>query len=322
MNAGLGHGHVDFAGSSVVHLTGGVIGLVGAWVLGPRLGKFSKDGKARPIPAHNMAYVFTGTFILAFGWFGFNPGSTLAGTDHRIAIVAVNTMLASASGALLTCLTMYLLFGKPDPSMMCNGFLAGLVAITAPCAFVTSLGAVIIGAVAGVLVIAVVFFVERTLRIDDPVGAIAVHGANGFWGVISLGLFANGSYGAGWGGVHKLLKDGQIQVIVNDAAPATIKKYNELTAAGWADQGVTGAMGTLFGAGYNDNGQLLAEFIGAMTNVIVIGLLALVWFKLSDFIFPLRPSREDEIKGVDIPEMGAEAYPDYQLTDRSSPHID
>jgi Amt family ammonium transporter len=217
---------------------------------------------------------------------------------------------------------MYLLFGKPDPSMMCNGFLAGLVAITAPCAFVTSLGAVIIGAVAGVLVIAVVFFVERTLRIDDPVGAIAVHGANGFWGVISLGLFANGSYGAGWGGVHKLLKDGQIQVIVNDAAPATIKKYNELTAAGWADQGVTGAMGTLFGAGYNDNGQLLAEFIGAMTNVIVIGLLALVWFKLSDFIFPLRPSREDEIKGVDIPEMGAEAYPDYQLTDRSSPHID
>ncbi len=180
-NFGLGHGHVDFAGSSVVHQTGGMIALAGAWVVGARLGKFGPDGKPRPIPGHNIPMVMLGTFILAFGWFGFNPGSTLAGTDNRIAIVAVNTMLASASGALFTMLVMIFRTGKPDPSMMCNGMLAGLVAITAPCAFVNSLGAVIIGAVAGVLVVYSVLFVEGVLKIDDPVGAISVHGTCGSW---------------------------------------------------------------------------------------------------------------------------------------------
>src|SRR5467141_4187457 len=179
-------------------MCGGMIALSGAAVLGPRLGKFGPDGKARPIPGHNLVYVMLGTFILAFGWFGFNPGSTLAGTDNRIAIVAVNTMLASASGALFTMLVMIFRTGKPDPSMMCNGMLAGLVAITAPCAFVNSMGAVIIGAVAGVIVVFAVFFIEGKLKIDDPVGAISVHGVNGAWGVLSVGLLANGSYGAGW----------------------------------------------------------------------------------------------------------------------------
>ena len=152
-NFGLGHGHVDFAGSSVVHMQGGVIALVGRLVLGPRLGKYNKDGSVNPIAGPPSPMVILGTFILAFGWFGFNPGSTLAGTDLRIAVVAVNTMLASATGALSRRSTCGWSYGKPDPSMMCNGMLAGLVAITAPCAFVTAAGAVLIGLIAGVLVI-------------------------------------------------------------------------------------------------------------------------------------------------------------------------
>src|ERR1019366_4006163 len=152
-NFGLGHGHVDFAGSSVVHEVGGVAALAGAFAIGPRLGKYGKDGTVNTIPAHNIPMAVIGTFILAFGWFGFNPGSTLSGTDLRIGVIAVNTMLASASGAFAAALYMKLRYGKWDPGMMCNGMLAGLVAITAPCAFVNATAAVIIGAVAGVLVI-------------------------------------------------------------------------------------------------------------------------------------------------------------------------
>src|SRR5205807_2168494 len=151
-NFGLGHGHVDFAGSSVVHMVGGVTALAGAMVLGPRIGKYNKDGSANPIPGHNIPMGVLGCFILAFGWFGFNPGSTLAGSDLRIAVVAVNTMLASASGAIFAMFYMWIKYGKPDPSMMVNGMLAGLVAITAPCAFVSAFWAFFIGAVSGVLV--------------------------------------------------------------------------------------------------------------------------------------------------------------------------
>ncbi len=319
LNFGLGHGHVDFAGSSVVHQTGGMIALAGAWVIGARLGKFGPDGKPRPIPGHNIPMVMLGTFILAFGWFGFNPGSTLAGTDNRIAIVAVNTMLASASGALFTMLVMMFKTGKPDPSMMCNGMLAGLVAITAPCAFVNSLGAVIIGAVAGVLVVFSVFFVEGVLKIDDPVGAISVHGTCGSWGVLSVGLLANGSYGQGWGGVHRLMKDGAMQIINNDGAKETIDKFNKLLTDGWSDQGVTGVFGPLFGGAYSDWSQLGAEFVGTLTNFVFVAAFALVWFKVSNMIIPLRSKADDEIAGLDVPEMGAEAYPDYALTDGSSP---
>ncbi|HEX5471158.1 MAG TPA: hypothetical protein VFW73_04695, partial [Lacipirellulaceae bacterium] len=201
-NFGLGHGTVDFAGSSVVHLQGGVIALIGGWLIGPRLGKYNEDGSINPIQPHSIPMVMLGTFILAFGWFGFNPGSTLAGTDDRIAIVAVNTMMAGTTAALATYLWMV---GprkmKPDPSMLCNGMLAGLVAITAPCAFVNSMSACIIGIVAGVLVVEAVFFVDRVLKVDDCVGAISVHGVNGLWGILSLGLFADGTYGAGWNGV-------------------------------------------------------------------------------------------------------------------------
>ena len=151
-NFGLGHGHVDFAGSSVVHMQGGVIGLIYAWLLGPRHGKYNKDGSINPVQPHNIPMAIVGTFILAFGWFGFNPGSTLAGTDLRISVVAVNTMLASATGALAATLWMWWFrTKKPDPSMMANGMLAGLVAITAPSAFVSAGGAAWIGLIAGIL---------------------------------------------------------------------------------------------------------------------------------------------------------------------------
>ena len=200
-NFGLGHGHVDFAGSSVVHMVGGVAAFVGAKMLGPRIGKYSADGRAQPIPGHNIPMAVLGTFILAFGWFGFNSGSTLAGTDARIAIIAVNTMLASATGAFGAYLYMKLRFGSPDVSMLCNGMLGGLVAITAPCAFVTAPAAMFIGLVSGMLVIASAMFIENTLKIDDPVGASSVHGVCGAWGIVALGLFADGRYGDGWNGV-------------------------------------------------------------------------------------------------------------------------
>ena len=324
-NFGFGHGHVDFAGSSVVHLCGGMIALAGAICVGPRLGKFGKDGKPRAIPAHDITLVIAGTIILAFGWFGFNPGSTLAGTDHRIAIIAVNTMLASAAGAVVSALIMWMVFGKPDPTMMCNGLLAGLVAITAPCAFVNSAGAVLIGAIAGGLVVGGVFFVERVLKVDDPVGAVAVHGVNGAWGVLSLGLFANGSYGAGWNGVHKLFKDGAWTIINNDGTPDTLKKFADLTGTGpnggWADQGVTGLLGTLFGAPANDASQLTAQIIGTLTCIVFVFLFAFAWFKLSGLIVPIRSTRENELNGLDEPELGVECYPDFQTTDKSSPSI-
>src|SRR5439155_25790388 len=195
VNLGLGHGHVDFAGSSVVHLTGGVIAFFGAKMLGARRGKYNADGTPNPIPGHNIPLAVGGTFILCFGWFGFNSGSTLAGSDLRIGVIATNTMLAGAAGSITAMLYMWLKYGKPDPSMLANGALAGLVAITAPCAFVTAPSAVLIGGLAGVLVCASVFFVERSLKVDDPVGAISVHGTCGLWGILALGLFADGTYG-------------------------------------------------------------------------------------------------------------------------------
>src|SRR5207237_8385770 len=157
-NFGLGHWHVDFAGSSVVHMQGGVIGLIFAMLIGPRYGKYNKDGSINPMPAHNIPYAMLGTFILAFGWFGFNPGSTLAGMDSRIAVIATNTMLAGAAGAITAMLYVWSSHGKPDPSMLANGMLAGLVAIMAHCAFVTAPSAVlIVGVVGGIVGVAVMF---------------------------------------------------------------------------------------------------------------------------------------------------------------------
>ena len=268
-NFGLGHGHVDFAGSSVVHLTGGVLAFVGASIIGPRLGKYKKDGSPVAIPAHSIPMAMIGTFILAFGWFGFNPGSTLAGTDLRISVVAVNTMLAGAFGAFAATLWMWWVrTGKPDPSMMCNGMLAGLVAITAPCAFVNAPAACVIGIIAGVLVVEAALFIEGKLKIDDPVGAIAVHGVNGAWGCLSLGLFADGTYGDGWNGVP----------------------------------------GTVTGLFYGNASQFFAECIGVATNCVVIGLLGFIMFKLIDVTIGLRVKPEVEAEGLDLDEMGVPGY--------------
>jgi ammonium transporter, Amt family len=270
VNFGLGHGHVDFAGSSVVHMVGGVAALAGAIVIGPRLGKYNKDGTVNTIPGHNIPMALLGCFILAFGWFGFNPGSTLAGTDLRISVVAVNTMLASASGALAAVFYMKAKTKKWDPGMSANGMLAGLVAITAPCAFVNATSAVIIGAISGILVVVAYFFIDEKLKIDDPVGAIAVHGVNGFWGVLSLGLFADGSYGDGWNGV-----------------PGTVK-----------------------GLFYGDASQFFAELIGGVTCFVFVFVVMYVFFKICKKTIGLRSSAADEEAGLDIPEMGVHGYVD------------
>ena len=268
-NFALGHGHVDFAGSSVVHLTGGVLALVGAWIIGPRIGKYNKDGSANAIPGHNIPMAIVGTFILAFGWFGFNPGSTLAGGDLRLAVVAVNTMLASMTGAIAATLYMWWFkTKKPDPSMMANGLLAGLVAITAPCAFVPSWAACIIGLISGVLVVEAAFFIDTKLRVDDPVGAVAVHGVNGAWGCLALGLFADGTYGDGWNGV-----------------PGTVK-----------------------GLFYGDASQLFAQIAGVAANIVYVAVIGFVVFKIIDKIVGLRTCREDEINGLDVPETGLSGY--------------
>src|SRR4051794_23748982 len=194
----LGFGYVDFAGSGVVHAVGGVAALAGALVLGPRIGKYGRDGKPRALPGHHIPMAMLGTFILLFGWFGFNAASTLAATDIQFATVAVNTAIAGAFGAVVSMFWIIRRTGKPDPGMMANGMLAGLVAITAPCAFVEPWAAATIGSIAGVLVIEAIFFVENRLKIDDPVGAISVHGVNGIFGVLAVGIFSNGMYGAGW----------------------------------------------------------------------------------------------------------------------------
>src|SRR5436309_3063179 len=282
INWGLGHGAVDFAGSGVVHSMGGIIALAGGMIIGPRIGKYDAHGKPQAMPGHNVPIVALGTFILAFGWFGFNPGSTLAGTDLRISFVVVNTMLASFTGAFFAMLTLWAKGMKSDTTLLCNGMLAGLVAITAPCAFVNPMGAAIIGAVAGVLVILSVFFFERA-GVDDPAGAISVHGTNGLWGVLSVGIFATGEYGAGWNGV---VRDEMVKLYGSD--------------------GVRGLL-------YGDFSQFIMQFIDCVIVAVFGFAMAFVWFKVSDLITPLRVSKETEIEGLDGPEMGVLGYPDFQL---------
>jgi Amt family ammonium transporter len=183
-------GFLDFAGSTVVHSIGGWAALAGIIVLGPRIGKYGKDGKVNAIPGHSMTSAAIGVFVLWFGWFGFNPGSTMAADGLSIAHVATTTNVAAAAATLSSMIMAWALLGKPDLGMTLNGCLAGLVAITAPCAFVSVPSALIIGIIAGILVVLAVFFFDR-IRIDDPVGATAVHLANGVFGTIALGLFAD-----------------------------------------------------------------------------------------------------------------------------------
>jgi Amt family ammonium transporter len=182
-----GLGFIDFAGSTVVHSVGGWAALAGAIVLGPRIGKYSKDGKVRPILGHNMPLAALGVFILWLGWFGFNPGSTTAASKD-IALIFVNTNLAAAAGAILAMVTSWIKFGKPEVGMSLNGALAGLVAITSPCATVSPASALVIGAMAGVIVVLSVLFFDK-IRVDDPVGAVSVHGVCGAWGTLAAGIF-------------------------------------------------------------------------------------------------------------------------------------
>ena len=219
-----------------------------------------------------------GTFILLFGWFGFNAASTFAATDVQFATVATNTAIAAAFGAIVAMFWITQRTGKPDPGMMANGMLAGLVAITAPCAFVTPAMAAVIGAIAGVLVIESIWIVERKLKVDDPVGAISVHGVCGTFGVLAVGLFANGSYGGGWNGSD-----------------------------------VAGVEGLFWGGG----GQFLAQLLGVVVLWTVIFGVAYAFFKIQDSISKamgkggIRSAPEHEEVGLDLPEMGVAAYPDF-----------
>jgi Amt family ammonium transporter len=276
---GLGHGYCDFAGSSVVHGIGGWCAMALAIILGPRTGKYGPDGKPRAFPAHNIVFVVTGTFILLFGWMGFNPGSTLAATDLRISVVAVNTNLAACAGALTAMLFWHFKFGKPDISMACNGMLAGLVGITAPCAFVSPTAAVAIGILAGLVVCSGVLINERVLKVDDPCGAISVHGYCGTLGALCLGIFADGTYGAGWNGI------------------------GAATYLGKEGQGVTGLL-------YGDTSQFLCQLIGAGVNIVWAFGLTFVAFKIVNAVRSMRVSKEAEIEGLDVPEFGGLAYPE------------
>jgi Amt family ammonium transporter len=271
---GFGNGAVDFAGSGVVHTTGGAVGLAIAMVLGPRLGRFNEDGSANAIPGHNIPMGVLGTIILFFGWFGFNPGSALGiqgAFMNLVAVAAVNTLLAGAAGGISAMFYMWW-FGpvkKPDPSMSVNGVLAGLVAITAPCAFVTPAIAVLIGVIGGVLAALASILLEK-LHIDDPVGAVPVHLFNGLWGVIAVGLFASGNPDtAAWNGI---------------------------------DSAVTGLF---YGGGV---GQLIAQVFEAVAIFLTVFVLSWVFFKILAGLRLMRSEPADEITGLDIPEMGARGY--------------
>jgi Amt family ammonium transporter len=183
----------DFAGSTVVHSCGGWLALAGAILLGPRLGKFDADGNVKAIPGHNLVLVTLGVFVLWLGWFGFNPGSTMAADANSIAKITVNTNAAAAMAAIAALVTAKLMFGKWEATMALNGVLAGLVAITCPCAWVSIPSSVLIGLVAGILVVFSVLGIEKILRVDDPVGAVSVHGVCGAWGTLALGLFSEGT---------------------------------------------------------------------------------------------------------------------------------
>ena len=262
-----GMGFTDFAGSTVVHAVGGWAAFIGTKVLGPRIGKYGPDGKPNVLGGHSLPLASLGMFLLWFGWFGFNPGSTLGvGDGSLIARVAINTNLAAAAGAIAATATVWIVAGKPDLTMGMNGALAGLVAITAPCAFVEPGHAVLIGLVGGVIVVFGVFFLDRR-GVDDPVGAIAVHGMNGIWGTLAVGIWGQAALG-----------------VPND--------------------------GLWYGGGF---GQLGIQLLGTVTvSVFIIVVMGLI-FKLIDVVMGLRVPREEELKGLDVAEHGADAYSGFQV---------
>ena len=263
-------GFFDFAGSTVVHAVGGWAALMGAAFLGPRLGKYNADRSANAIPPHNMSIATLGCLILWLGWFGFNPGSTMGiGNGSLIAHIALTTNTAGAFGAIAATITAWAVLGKPDLSMIINGLLAGLVAVTAPCAFINVPSAAIIGAIGGILVVFAVGFFDK-LNIDDPVGAVSVHLVNGIWGTLALGLFAVGP---------------------SDQPGA-------LYAAG-------PLAGLFFGGGIN---QLWIQFIGTITVGGFTVLVSSIFWIILKSTLGIRVTAEEEIEGLDIGEHGMEAY--------------
>ena len=266
---------LDFAGSGVVHAIGGFVGLAGAMVLGPRFGRYDRNRKPRAIPGHSIALAALGVFILWFGWFGFNPGSTCDAHHLRISVIAVNTNLAAAAAVLAALLIAKWRTKKWDTGMALNGAVAGLVAITASCAWVEGWAAIVIGLIAGALMYASVKFIESK-GIDDPVGAISVHGTCGLWGLLSVGFFADGTYG-------------------NYAVEAPF------------------ATGLFYGGGGE---QLLAQFISVVVVFAWAFGIGYLMFKLMDKAFGIRVPPEEELQGLDIPEHGTPAYPDFVTTRR------
>ena len=266
----------DFAGSTVVHTIGGMVSLAGAIVLGPRLGrKFKRDGGGA-MPGHDMTIAAVGGVILWFGWYGFNPGSTLSAMDASgIGRVAANTTLAACAGGLSAMFWMYPKNKVWDCGMTINGFLAGLVAITCPCYWVSPFGAIVIGAIAGPVCALVVDLLEY-LRIDDPVGAVAVHGGAGIWGTISLGLFATGQYGA----------------------PTPTGADNSAGAV---------VTGLFYGGGAN---QLIGQVMGSAAIGIGTFVVSMIVMYAVKFTVGLRVSKEGEMEGLDLHEHGGGAYPE------------
>ena len=279
----LGQSFHDFAGSTVVHTIGGFIALAGAIVLGPRLGrKFKRDGGG-PMQPHDLTIAASGGLLLWFGWYGFNPGSTLSAMDFAgTGRVAANTTLAACAAGLTAMFYAYIWTRKWDVSFTVNGFLAGLVAITCPCYWVSPAGAIMLGGVAGVVVVAGVELLEW-LRIDDPIGAVPVHGMCGIWGTLSLGLFACGQYGA----TGPLAPD--------NSAPLR---------------------GLFYGGGTT---LLMAQLIGSMIITVSTFAVALVVMYAVNAVKLLRVSPEGEAYGLDLHEHGISAYPEYMITSSGRP---
>jgi Amt family ammonium transporter len=273
----LASGYIDFAGSGVVHMVGGWAGVVGAALLGPRLGKYGPGKQVNAIPGHNIGIATLGMFILWFGWYGFNPGSTLALTGGGAALaakVAVNTTLSAAAGGVAAVIYSKILTTRYDPGLTINGILAGLVGITAPCATVDPWAAVVIGAVASAVMYGAVLLLD-VVRIDDPVGAFPVHGAAGLWGVIAVGLFSSE------GGLEQ---------------------------AGYSDPS---KYGLLLGGGFD---QLAAQLVGAASIIAWVVVTAFILFTAIKYTIGLRVPQEEEEKGLDLLEHGLDSYPDFGPT--------
>ena len=286
-------GFHDFAGSTAVHFVGGVTACLGAWMLGPRIGKYGKDGKARAIPGHNLTAMALGVFILWFCWFGFNGGSTvaMASDDAMVSagLVCFNTNLAAALATVAALITSWVRYGKPDVSLTFNGALAGLVAITAGCDVVDAFGSIVIGAVAGVLVVFGVWFLDYKLHVDDPVGAVAVHCLNGIWGTVAVGFFATPS------------------------APAFARGFGDGVSFG-ANQ-IAGA-GFFYGGGFK---QLGLQLLGMFATIAWTAVTITITFIIIKKIFGLRVSEEEEIIGLDAKEHGLpSAYAGFSIMDISN----